>query len=87
MLVFEDTIKNGWIYRTFKSTVNPSLLHWHRDDTNRKIYIIKAGGWCFQLDNKLPVRLIDNQILLVPAGTWHRVLPGKTDLLLKFKSY
>lgn len=69
-----------WI-RTFKESVTPQELLWHRDETNRIIYVLNHTDWLFQFDNQLPIILEQGMELEIPKDVWHRVIKGKNKHL------
>jgi hypothetical protein len=82
-LPFEQ-IDNGNIkYRTFDSGVDEHELMWHRDREDRLVTIIEANGWKFQMDNKLPIVLKENDQIFIPKDTFHRVIKGNGDFKIK----
>lgn len=83
---YRDLKIEEWTYRQFRSAIAPEALHWHRDSYDRLIYVIKAGSWQIQLDNRLPVMLVSGTKLNIPRDAWHRVILGNSDLLLKFRT-
>lgn len=77
---FEQKVKEGVIYRTFKPDVESEELKWHQDLNDRKVTIIENGGWQFQMENGLPTKLKDGDILDIPKLAWHRVIKGESQL-------
>lgn len=76
-------IKEGnIIHRTFLKDVDALELKWHRDQYDRRVTIVKSGGWKFQRDNELPLKLSDGQSIFIPRESWHRVIKGDDDLIL-----
>lgn len=69
--------------RVFEETIDPSELIWHQDREDRLIKVIKSNGWGYQLDNQLPLRLIDNQELFIPRMIYHRVIKGDGPLIVE----
>ena len=58
---------------------------WHRDARDRVVQIVEGVGWQIQFDGQLPVRLKQGDTVRILAEEWHRILPGKGDLLLIIK--
>ena len=67
--------------RVFCQSVDEIELKWHRDLENREVVSIEFTDWKIQLDNKLPASL--NSPVKINAGTWHRVIKGTGDLVVK----
>lgn len=68
--------------RTFSKNVDTEELKWHFDDEDRLVEIIKSDGWMFQIDNKLPVTLIESEKFFIPKNTYHRIIKGNGDLVV-----
>ena len=76
----EKTQKNISI-REFSSNVDSSELIWHKDKEDRIVEVIQNSNWMFQMDNELPKLLKDK--LFIPKETYHRVIKGNGDLVVK----
>ena len=82
MLPFKEEQKDGYIIREF-SQHTPSLeFVWHRDKEDRWILPTHDTDWQFQLDNDIP-RPLQNNKLFIPKETYHRLIKGKGDLVVK----
>ena len=73
------------IIRIFSSKVLSEELVWHRDKEDRKITVLEGEGWQFQFNGELPFELKEKMIFKIPEGMYHRLIKGKTDLVLKIK--
>ena len=69
--------------RTFHVHVMDTELVWHRDHNHRSITVTEGTGWQFQLDNQLPRLLNVSDSFEVPAGMYHRLIKGDSDLRLQ----
>jgi len=78
----QKIIDNGFI-RTFTTDVEDDELKWHQDLNDREVLIIESGGWEYQEDNKLPIRLNNGDKLVIPKLTWHRVIKGTENLIVE----
>jgi hypothetical protein len=67
--------------RTFSRDVGTEELQWHRDREERIVTPVGQNDWMFQRDNNLP-QPIEGEIR-IPAGEWHRVIKGTTDLVVR----
>jgi hypothetical protein len=67
--------------REFSSSVDSSELIWHKDKEDRIVEVLQNSNWTFQLDNELPKLLKDK--LFIPKETYHRVIKGDGDLVVK----
>ena len=84
MLPFVDTLKDGYIIRTFAADTNKQYLVWHRDHKDRYIECEHETDWKFQFDNDLPLDL-SNRKLFIPKDTYHRLIKGTNKLTVKIK--
>lgn len=82
---FDQEILNGKIVRTFLPDVDSEELKWHQDLKDRKVTIIESGGWKFQMENELPINLIDAKQLFIPKFVWHRVIKGESKLVVEIE--
>ena len=71
--------------RTFYSNVKSDDLVWHRDLQNRKITVLEGQGWQFQFNGSLPMELKEDSRFMIPHGMYHRVIRGKTKLVLRIE--
>lgn len=69
--------------RTFSAEVAEQDLVWHRDAACRDITHLDGSGWQFQFDNQLPFRIEQQKSWHVPAGVYHRLLKGNSDLTIE----
>ena len=77
-----DNYEDGYIIREFKSTISERRLIWHRDKCDRIIEPINDTDWKFQFDNQVPIPLSK---LFIPKVTYHRLIKGSGDLILKIE--
>jgi quercetin dioxygenase-like cupin family protein len=82
---YKEIKYSNTIYRKFYCKEDAENLTWHRDELSRYILVVISGGWKLQLDNKLPFSLKDGSTYHIPKGTWHRVIAGNQELLIKIK--
>ena len=73
------------VIRIFSSEVDVEELVWHRDKENRKVEVLEGEGWQFQFNGSLPFELTEGRKFNIPEGMYHRVIKGKTKLVLKIK--
>ena len=66
--------------RRFSPEIDPMEFVWHRDREDRQIDVIEPGGWKFQYEDELPIELQKFTRLFIPAGQYHRVIPGTEEL-------
>ena len=77
----ETPLGNNQYIREFSADSDTDELEWHIDKEDRIVEVISNTGWQFQMDNELPV-LLDGTVF-VPKETYHRVLKGTGDLVIK----
>jgi hypothetical protein len=71
--------------RIFKESVDSDELVWHRDELDRSVYIEKNNGWLLQMDNELPKLMQEGRTYFIPKETYHRVIKGTGDLIIKIE--
>lgn len=81
----EYSLMNGDTIRKFSKGIDESELVWHRDRTTRSITVEKSGGWLLQIDNELPVKLIDGSVYTIEEMTYHRIIKGDDDLIIRLR--
>jgi quercetin dioxygenase-like cupin family protein len=90
---YTDKIKGRFKTRTFEANTDSHELVWHRDKANRIVTVLEGAGWFFQMDNNIPVKLKEGDVLNIPKMEYHRIYKaGNTNLVLeieepKFKSF
>ena len=82
MRPYTEEKKDGYLLREFTQNTTEEEFVWHRDREDRWIQAINNTDWKFQLDNQLPVDLHDSK-LFISKGTYHRLIKGKGDLVVK----
>lgn len=83
MKPYVDNQSNDYKIRTFSKDIEETELLWHRDEKDRKIIPLNDNDWLYQLDNELPIEMKRNIGFNIPKNTFHRVIKGKTDLIVK----
>lgn len=77
----QEKISENSFIRTFDSDTDVSKLVWHRDKSDRVVEVIQNDGWKFQFDNEIPFILKEK--ITIPKETFHRILKGNGDLVIK----
>lgn len=72
-----------FMIRTFDANVLEEELIWHRDKSNRQIHVLGGNGWQLQFEDKLPEELTVGQDYYIPKMTYHRVIKGEKDLIIR----
>ena len=82
---YKEKRKNGNLVREFSSDSNPDDLIWHKDKQDRVVTVVKSNGWKLQMESGLPFDLTEGKNYKIPAFSWHRILKGRGNLLIKIK--
>ena len=79
---YSEKEQDGYIIREFSRNTPTYELVWHRDKKDRVVETTHNTDWLFQLDNQLPQRLTKKK-LFIPKETYHRLIKGTGDLVVK----
>ena len=82
MRPYTEEKKDGCIIREFSQDTPSFELVWHRDKEDRIVQALHNTDWKFQLDNDIPRRLTEKE-LFIPKETYHRLIKGTGDLVVK----
>ena len=85
MKPYTEEVNDGKILRTFSPNVESDELKWHQDLKDRKVTILEGGGWKFQIEDNLPVKLENANQLFIPKFVWHRVIKGDKNLVVEIE--
>ena len=77
---YSEKKEEGYIIREFFQDTPSFEFVWHRDKEDRIVEALHETDWKFQLDNSLPQGI--NRIF-IPKETYHRLIKGTDDLVLK----
>ena len=80
---YTEIQQNNTIIRTFSFDLNEEELVWHRDHNDRNVKVLTGEGWKVQMDNQLPKEIKRGDTFFIPKETYHRVIKGTTDLVVK----
>ena len=80
---FKEKKNEEHLIRTFSIDTPTTELTWHRDREDRVVEVINGGGWKFQMDDELPQDLKEGDIISIPKNTYHRVIKGESELIVK----
>ena len=75
-----------YIIRTFSQDVDDDELVWHRDKSSRHIHILRGNGWQLQMDDKLPEELKIGSDYYIHKMTYHRIIKGENDLVVRIEN-
>jgi hypothetical protein len=79
----ERKVGDKTFLREFKHDVISEELIWHMDRENRVVEVLKGDNWYHQLDNELPILLEKRKEYKIPKMTYHRLIKGDSDLLIR----
>lgn len=82
----QEKIANKLI-RTFSPDIDSEELKWHQDLKDRKVNVIENGNWQFQMDDELPIKLIEGSQIFIPKFVWHRVIKGDSQLIVEIEEF
>lgn len=77
----------GNIIRVFNESVDTGELVWHRDRRDREVTVLESNGWRFQYDNQLPFELKKGNTLFIKKNSYHRIIKGDGDFIIKIREY
>lgn len=80
---YTEEVEGNTRTRVLQENVELHELVWHRDRNDRLVEVIQSNGWMFQYDNGLPFKMIKGDIIKIPKESYHRVIKGKGDLVIK----
>ena len=81
-LVQEGTNQH-YILRTFDKDVLEEELVWHRDSRTRKVTTLTGNGWQFQKEDCLPEPLEVGKEMVIIKNTYHRLIKGDGNLVVR----
>lgn len=79
----EQQVNKNIYLRKFLNETEDEEYIWHRDQEDRIIEVLSSDGWKFQQENELPILLEEGITIYIPKLSWHRVIKGKGDLVVK----
>jgi len=82
MVYLQTNISQKQFQRIFNIDVDSTELVWHRDRKNRWVEVIQGGDWQFQMEDELPITLVEGMKLFVPKEVYHRVIKGSQQLII-----
>ena len=82
-LPYHEDINENYRVRVFSESIEDEELKWHRDRQDRLVEVIDSKGWELQFDNEIPVKLKKGMNIIIPEGTYHRVIKGDGNLKIK----
>lgn len=80
----ENKLKNFYV-REFSCSLTQDQLKWHQDEEDRIIELISGDNWYLQLDDSLPQKIIEGKKYFIPKLSWHRLIKGSSNLIIKLE--
>jgi hypothetical protein len=74
-----------YVIRTFENSVLDNELVWHRDRDSRIVSVLNGSGWELQHDDELPIQLTQGEEYYIPKMTYHRLIKGKDNLVVRIR--
>jgi hypothetical protein len=74
-----------YVIRTFENSVLDNELVWHRDRDSRIVSVLNGSGWELQHDDELPIQLNQGEEYYIPKMTYHRLIKGKDNLVVRIR--
>jgi hypothetical protein len=78
----ELKLRNGKI-RVFREDVKEEDLIWHRDLKDRTLVVLEGYGWQLQIDNEIPMDLLQGHSYSIVKNEYHRLIKGEGDLVIR----
>ena len=82
---YQEIQQGELIVRTFSKDVQDDELVWHRDREDREVRVVKGNGWQFQREDHLPILMKKGDIIQIKKEEWHRIIKGRTDLIVEIR--
>jgi hypothetical protein len=74
-----------YVIREFTESVENEELVWHRDKESRVVNVLSGTGWQLQHDDELPIQLNQGEEYYIPKMTYHRLLKGQGNLVVRIR--
>lgn len=84
---YSEEVQDDVIHRVFKEDVDNEELVWHRDRKDRRVEIVESNKWFFQYEDQLPIEMKKGDVLNIPKESYHRIIKGNNDLIVKIFEY
>jgi len=78
----ELKLRNGKI-RVFREDVKEEDLIWHRDLKDRTLVVLEGYGWQLQIDNEIPMDLLEGHSYNIVKNEYHRIIKGEGELVIR----
>lgn len=74
-----------YVIREFSDSVLEEELVWHRDRESRHVSVLGGTGWSLQHDDELPIQLNQGEEYYIPRMTYHRLIKGQGNLVVRIR--
>ena len=74
-----------YVIREFTESVENEELVWYRDRESRVVNVLCGTGWQLQHDDELPIQLNQGEEYYIPKMTYHRLLKGQGNLVVRIR--
>ena len=83
-IIEQHGTEDKYVIRTFTDSIEEELV-WHRDRESRKVHVLEGKGWMLQHDDALPIELNVGEDHYIHKMTYHRLLKGENDLVVRIQ--
>lgn len=80
---YSELRRGDTILREFRGDVDSEDLIWHQDERDRRVTVVEGKDWKLQLQDGLPLQMVEGDTYDIPARTWHRLIRGQGNLRVK----
>jgi hypothetical protein len=74
-----------YVIREFEDSVLEEELVWHRDKESRQVSVLSGSNWSLQHDDELPILLNQGEEYYIPKMTYHRLIKGQGNLVVRIR--
>lgn len=85
--LYTQVIEDDYIIIEFDKDAPSTKLGWHKDKNDKIIEVLEGEGWKFQYDNEIPFDLKVGDKFYTKLDEYHRIIKGKTNLVLQIREY
>ncbi len=80
---YDVSVDNTKRYRLFEGGLDERELLWHQDEWDRKILVLGGKDWKLQMDDELPITLVEGLEFEIKNHKFHRVIKGNGNLIIR----
>lgn len=84
MSTYTDRAFGNFILRHFPAEMNPDEIVWHRDTSDREVFVLLGYGWMFEFEHEEPFHIDESTHVHIPKMTFYRLTKTHqaSDLLI-----